>query len=166
MQGDQASIIGGAINYVKELEHLLHSLEAHKRIKKQSDTNFSSLFSGFFSYPQYSTHFTKHNNNSTESSSMAEKQSTIADVEVTMAESHANIKILMRRHPKQLFKMVAGLYSLCLGILHLNITTVDYMVLYSFSVKVICLKYLFCGVSLFSCIYIYIYIQNPLNYKY
>jgi hypothetical protein len=31
MQGDQASIIGGAINYAKELEQLLQSLEARKR---------------------------------------------------------------------------------------------------------------------------------------
>ena len=34
-QGDQASIIGGAINYVKELEQLLQSLEARKHARRQ-----------------------------------------------------------------------------------------------------------------------------------
>jgi hypothetical protein len=68
---------------------------------------------------------------------LAEKQPiAIADVEVTMTERHANLKILSRRHPKQLLKMVTGLHSLGLYTLHLNVTTVGQMVLYSFSVKV------------------------------
>ncbi|EEF23247.1 DNA binding protein, putative [Ricinus communis] len=136
-RGDQASIVGGAINFVKELEQLLQSLEAHKRIKKEStemessssSSSSSSLFSYFFTFPQYST--------SSDDQSTGKKRSAIkADVEVTMVESHANLKILIRRQPKQLLKIVGGLYSLCLGILHINVTTtVDHMVLYSFSVK-------------------------------
>ncbi|XP_034891363.1 transcription factor bHLH94 isoform X3 [Populus alba] len=92
---DQASIIGGAINFVKELEKLTQSLEAHKQVNKVQ-----------------------------------------SDVEVTMTERHANLKILSRRHPKQLSKMVTGLHSLGLYTLHLNVTTVGQMVFYSFSVKV------------------------------
>ncbi|EOX92003.1 Basic helix-loop-helix DNA-binding superfamily protein, putative isoform 4, partial [Theobroma cacao] len=73
----------------------------------------------------------------TSSQSMAEKRSSsVADVEVTMVESHANLKILSKRHPKQLLKMVAGLHSLGLCVLHLNVTSVEHMVLYSLSVKV------------------------------
>ncbi|KAM3709645.1 hypothetical protein ACJW30_02G188500 [Castanea mollissima] len=130
-RGDQASILGGAINFVKELEQLIQSMEAQKGIKQRLDNSLSSgLFSGFFTLPQYST----CSNESSES--MMEKRSAIADIEVTMVESHANIKILSRKHPKQLLKMVAALQSLHLIVLHLNVTTVDNMVLNSFSVKV------------------------------
>ncbi|XP_050291247.1 transcription factor bHLH94-like [Quercus robur] len=129
-RGDQASILGGAINFVKELEQLLQSMEAQKGIKQRLDNSLSSgLFSGFFTLPQYTC-----SNESSES--MMEKRSAIADIEVTMVESHANIKILSRKHPKQLLKMVAALQSLHLIVLHLNVTTVDNMVLCSFSVKV------------------------------
>ena len=145
VQADQASIVGGAINFVKELEKLLQSLEAHKQIKKvisATGSDFSSPFSDFFTFPQYSTASSrnKHSNNSsssTESIFADQKRSiAIADVEVTMIESHANLKIQSRKHPKQLLKMVTGLHSLGLHILHLNVTTVDQMALYSFSVKV------------------------------
>ncbi|KAG6775355.1 hypothetical protein POTOM_018803 [Populus tomentosa] len=146
VQPDQASIIGGAINFVKELEKLTQSLEAHKQVNKvQSGTNSScsSLFSDFFSFSQYSTASStnkqSNSNNSSPStdSMLAEKRPiAIADVEVTMTERHANLKILSRRHPKQLSKMVTGLHSLGLYTLHLNVTTVGQMVFYSFSVKV------------------------------
>ncbi|KAJ6366218.1 hypothetical protein OIU77_002740 [Salix suchowensis] len=144
-RADQASIVGGAINFVKELEKLIQSLESHKQIKKvksATGSDFSSPFSDFFTFPQYSTASSRneHSNNSsssTESIFADQKRSiTIADVEVTMIESHANLKIQSRKHPKQLSKMVAGLHSLALHILHLNVTTIDQMVLYSFSVKV------------------------------
>ncbi|XP_021636403.2 transcription factor bHLH94 [Hevea brasiliensis] len=137
-RGDQASIVGGAINIVKELEQLQQSLEAHKRIKKESSDSrdFSRLFSEFFTFPQYSTRSTTTAEDHDQSSMAAKRQSISAEVEVTMIESHANLKILTRRHPKQLLKMVVGLYSHCLSILHLNVTSVDQMVLYSFSVKV------------------------------
>ncbi|KAF8406063.1 hypothetical protein HHK36_008143 [Tetracentron sinense] len=136
-RGDQASIIGGAINFVKELEQLLQSLQAKKPVKLQSDSKgFSSPFADFFTFPQYSSSSAHCNNSATTSEPMSENRSAIADIEVTMAESHANLKILSRRRPKQLLKIVAGFQSLRLTILHLNVTTVDLMVLYSFSVKV------------------------------
>ncbi|OVA09279.1 Myc-type [Macleaya cordata] len=140
-RGDQASIIGGAINFVKELEQLLQSLEAQKQISKQkSDDGFASPFADFFTFPQYSSCSNQSNNTArmamSSDDSVAENRSVIADIEVTMVESHANLKILSKRRPKQLLKMVSGFQSLRLTILHLNVTTVDQMVLYSFSVKV------------------------------
>ncbi|KAH7859687.1 hypothetical protein Vadar_004268 [Vaccinium darrowii] len=142
-RGDQASIVGGAINYVKELEQLVQFLESHKQVLKQNSYNSPPpLFANFFTFPQYSTQLTGHNNNTAvtgqdQYSRTSEKGSTIADVEVTQIESHANVKILVsRKQPKQLLKLVAGFYSLGLPILHLNVTTVDQMVLYSLSVKV------------------------------
>ncbi|CAK9163293.1 unnamed protein product [Ilex paraguariensis] len=134
-RGDQASIVGGAINFVKELEQLLQILEAHKQIKQQSNTCNSSLFANFFTFPQYSTCPTGHNS-VVATESMADKWSPVADIEVNIVENHANIKVLSRRRPKQLLKMVNGFHSINLTLMHLNISTVENMVLYSFSVKV------------------------------
>ncbi|XP_009391332.2 transcription factor bHLH94 [Musa acuminata AAA Group] len=125
-RGDQASIVGGAINFVKELEHLVQSLEARKRIRGRSQ---AAPFADFFTFPQYSS----------SPSSTASDGSTgdaVADIEVTIFESHANIKIFSRWRPRQLLELVLGLQGLRLTTLHLNVTTVDEMVLYCFSLKV------------------------------
>ncbi|WOL19956.1 hypothetical protein Cni_G28758 [Canna indica] len=127
-RGDQASIVGGAINFVKELEQLVHSLEANKRIRSKS-----SPFAGFFAFPQYSSGCTSNDVNTGEAPA---NRSAVADIEVTVIESHANIKIFSRWRPRQLLKLVLGLQSLRLTTLHLNVTTVDEMVLYCFSLKV------------------------------
>ncbi|KAJ0984647.1 hypothetical protein J5N97_003003 [Dioscorea zingiberensis] len=66
----------------------------------------------------------------------AERRLANADIEVTMVEGHANLKILAKRRPKQLLKLVAGLNNLRLMTLHLNVTTVEHFVLYCFSLKV------------------------------
>nr|WIE96064.1 basic helix-loop-helix transcription factor [Loropetalum chinense var. rubrum] len=152
-RGDQASIIGGAINFVKELEHLLQTREAQKKTKQQPPpTNIAlatSPFADFFTFPQYSTRAAQGkispavatataNESSSSSSSTADNKrwAAVADIEVTMVESHANLKIFSKKRPKQLLNMVAGFQCLRLSILHLNVTTLDQMVLYSVSVKV------------------------------
>ncbi|CAL9091658.1 unnamed protein product [Musa textilis] len=124
-RGDQASIVEGAINFVKELEQLAHFLEARKRVKQRSK---ASPFAAFFAFPQYSSSSSPCTN--TESSGAA------ADVEVIVIESHANVKIFSRRRAGQLLKLVGGMQSLRLTALHLNVTAVDEMVLYCLSVKV------------------------------
>ncbi|OAY58084.1 transcription factor bHLH96 [Manihot esculenta] len=134
-RGDQASIVGGAINFVKELEQLLLTMEAHKKTKQQpADVSgfSSSPFAEFFAFPQYSTRALATG----EESIADQNQWSVADIEVTMVESHANLKILSKKKPRQLLKMVAGLQALRLSVLHLNVTTVDQLVLYSVSVKV------------------------------
>ncbi|KAK1408937.1 hypothetical protein QVD17_41107 [Tagetes erecta] len=149
-RGDQASIVGGAIEFVKELEHLLQSLEAQKFIlthqeeveEEVHDINFTKLssssssllstsppFSQFFCYPQYTC--SQIPNKYTSKSKAA-----IADIEVTLIETHANIRILSRKRLTQLSKMVACFQTLHLSILHLNVTTLDPLVLYSISAKV------------------------------
>ncbi|KFK44344.1 hypothetical protein AALP_AA1G245600 [Arabis alpina] len=132
-RGDQASIVGGAINYVKELEHILQSMEPNRTMTTttthEADTSTSSLvgpFSDFFTFPQFST----------KSSSVTETSSSPAEIEVTVAESHANIKIMAKKKPRQLLKLVASIQSLRLTLLHLNVTTLDDSILYSISVKV------------------------------
>jgi hypothetical protein len=161
LKGDQASIVGGAIDFVKELEQLLQSLEAQKRalVQEQKATNLavdcsdnasmydvnSPPFAQFFSYPQYIwCHVPR------DCPIPAENQpSAVADVEVTQIETHANIRIMSPRRPGQLLKMVAGLQTLRLTILHLNVTTTDAMVLYSLSVKVRSLFSVLCVLILF-----------------
>lgn len=101
----------------------------HKEQSKPNDHEYSDpLITKFFTFPQYSTSPATNQKNS--------QSSAEADIEVTMVESHANIKVLSRRQPKQLFKMVSGFQSIGLTVLHLNITTVDHRVLYSFNLKV------------------------------
>ncbi|KAL8171722.1 hypothetical protein V2J09_023526 [Rumex salicifolius] len=118
-RGDQASIVGAAMNFVKELEQNLHSLSTKK----------ASPFADFFSFPQYST--------MADSAVGCEaKRSAVADVEVFIVEGHANLKIRSRKHPKQLLKIVIGLHNLRLTILHLNVNTLDQFCLYSFNLKV------------------------------
>ncbi|XP_023771628.1 transcription factor bHLH94 [Lactuca sativa] len=139
-RGDQASIIGGAINFVKELEQQLQTLEVQKRAMHQphpNDKNGYSTppppFGDFFTFPQYSA---RSANESGGSATLVNiRPPAMAEIEVTMVESHANLKILSKKRNRQLLKMVAGLQCMWLTVLHLNVTTVDQMVLYSLSVK-------------------------------
>ncbi|XVE65307.1 hypothetical protein DITRI_Ditri07aG0170400 [Diplodiscus trichospermus] len=143
-RGDQASIVGGAIEFVKELEHLLQTLEAQKlRVLQQAvrssaaagngETTNSKLlsppFAQFFMHPQYT--WSQIPNKYT-----SKTRASIADIEVTLIETHAHLRILSRKAPRQLPKLVAGFQSLYLSILHLNVTTMDPLVLYSISAKV------------------------------
>ncbi|QCE07368.1 transcription factor MYC2 [Vigna unguiculata] len=139
-RGDQASIIGGAINFVKELEQRLHFLGAQKEGEAKSDAGGATNmpFSEFFAFPQYSTSGGGggSENSATVGEDVGEVKSGIADIEVTMVESHANLKIRSKKRPKQLLKLVSGLHTMRLTILHLNVTTTGEVVLYSLSVKV------------------------------
>lgn len=133
-RGDQASIVGGAINFVKELEQQLQTLEAKKRSNNNSVFSPSPQpFSDFFSFPQYSIRPDANDGSST--STTKSRLPAMAEIEVTMVESHANIKILSKKRQRQLLKMVAGLQCLWITILHLNVTTIEQMVLYTLSVK-------------------------------
>lgn len=128
MQGDQASIVGGAIDFVKELEHILQSLEAKKFLQLQAASEKgpaeATPFAQFFTFPQFK-HYTCSTTNG-----------AIADIEVTLVETHANIRVLSRRRLRQLSKLIGGFQELYLTILHLNVTSLETMVLYSISSKV------------------------------
>ncbi|XP_042431746.1 transcription factor bHLH96-like [Zingiber officinale] len=136
-RGDQASIVAGAINYVKELEQLLQSLEVQKRLKQRADAaGIASAFDDFFSFPQYCAYSPAAGDAAGGEADEAGHQTGTANIEVTMVESHANLKVLSRRRPRQLFELVVGLQTLRLLPLHLNVTSVHHMAMYSFSLKV------------------------------
>ena len=127
---------------MKQLEQLQQSLEAQKLIKQRcnnGDFIGSTPFADHFTFPQYSS-ASSCNTDGTSSGianeTTAERRTASADIEVTMVEGHANIKILAKRRPKQLVKLVVGLHNLCLSTLHLNVTAVEHFVLYCFSLKV------------------------------
>ncbi|KAJ0970805.1 hypothetical protein J5N97_018764 [Dioscorea zingiberensis] len=148
-RGDQASIVAGAIDFVKELEQLLQSLEAQKRTIRQSkaDNITTSVecgvpqdpnkteevppFAQFFAYPQYIWCHAPR-----DYPPKSHRTPAMADIEVTLIETHANLRILSPRRPRQLLKLLAGLQALSLTILHLNVTTLDSLVLYSLNTKV------------------------------
>ncbi|KAL5207702.1 hypothetical protein ABZP36_032137 [Zizania latifolia] len=139
-RGDQASIVAGAINFVKELEQLLQSLEAQKRRTPRPE---HPPFAGFFTFAQYySATLGAGGDNDGAGSGGADgdggcgARPGAADIKVAMAESHANVKVLAPRRPRQLLRMVVALQLLGLTLLHLNVTTTaDHLVLYSFSLK-------------------------------
>ncbi|GJM98545.1 hypothetical protein PR202_ga15569 [Eleusine coracana subsp. coracana] len=143
-RGDQASIVGGAINFVKELEQLLQSLEAHKRSRHRpaDGDGDATAFGDFFTFPQYSMSAVAAPASAPIDATVHEpeepgsKPSTVAEVEATMVESHANLRVLSRRRPRQLLRLVMGLQGHRLTVLHLNMTSSGHMVLYSFSLKV------------------------------
>ncbi|KAK8970790.1 Transcription factor bHLH94 [Platanthera guangdongensis] len=117
-QGDQASTVGSAINFIKELEHLLLSVEIQSQLKQPPDpTNPpANLF--------------------TFSGSSSNSNSAFAGIQVAVVEVHASLKVVSRRRPKQLLHLVTGLQNLRLSTLHLNVTAAaDPMILYSLSLK-------------------------------
>lgn len=126
MQCDQASTVGGAINFIRELEHRLHlqNLSCVPNEISQSGSCMSSAtpFSDTFNLPQFLMGSSEVN--------------ALADIEVSLVESHATLKIRSRRRPKVLLNLVSGLQSLGFIILHLNVSTVSDFVLYCFSTKV------------------------------
>ncbi|XP_061978636.1 transcription factor FAMA-like isoform X1 [Populus nigra] len=139
-RGDQASIIGGAIEFVRELEQLLQCLESQKRRRLMDDSSLAiqqPAQPAFFSpmpLPNDQMKLVDFETGLREET--AENKSCLADVEVKLLGFDAMIKILSRRRPGQLIKAIAALEDLQLNILHTNITTIDQTVLYSFNVKI------------------------------
>ncbi|MBA0617460.1 hypothetical protein Godav_025714 [Gossypium davidsonii] len=132
-RGDQASIIAGAIDFVKELEQLLQSLEAQKRTRNVEESNNS------MSKPAMEIHQQEYENGSEDGHCgeevKAESKTGAAEVEVNVIHNHVNLKIQCSRRAGQLIQAIVTLETLRLTVLHLNITTSRASVLYSFNLK-------------------------------
>ncbi|XP_023540775.1 transcription factor MUTE-like isoform X2 [Cucurbita pepo subsp. pepo] len=123
-RGDQASIIGGVIEFIKELHQVLQSLESNKRRRKSVSPSPSprplvAVADGF--------------ENGVDVGACC--NSSVADVEAKISGSNVLLKIISRRIPGQLSKMISVLERLSFEVLHLNISSMDDTVLYSFVVK-------------------------------
>lgn len=139
-QGDQASIIGGAIDFVKELEQLLQSLEAQKSLRKNEEVSSTSstMLSKTSLLSPTPCYGMRSSSSSIEEDDMkAENKSDSADIKVTLIQTHVNLKIECQRKHGQLIKIIVALEELRLSILHLNITSSEDSVLYSFNLKVL-----------------------------
>ncbi|RCV25256.1 hypothetical protein SETIT_5G151800v2 [Setaria italica] len=153
-RGDQASIIGGAIDFIRELQQVLDSLEARKKRR-------SSSGSGGFGFtpsptPSPRSHLLSSSGGATSSSAGSSTpsppvvgkvapavkelaaccNSPVADVEARISGANVLLRTLSRRAPGQAATMVALLEALHLEVLHLNISTMDDTVLHSFVLKI------------------------------
>ncbi|KAL1542969.1 transcription factor FAMA-like isoform X1 [Salvia divinorum] len=139
-RGDQASIIGGAIEFVRELEQLLQCLESQKRRRLYGDgTRPAGDPSTAVQQPPPPPQMLAIPNDEETAGfreETAESKSFLADVEVKLLGFDALIKILSRRRHGQLIQTIAALEDLQLTILHTNITTIEQTVLYSFNIKI------------------------------
>ncbi|KAJ3675669.1 hypothetical protein LUZ60_004711 [Juncus effusus] len=153
-RGDQASIIGGAIEFVRELEQLIQCLESQKR-RRLMDSNPQNILpvpnqqpqiqpqQQIPLYPSYSGDSNPKlvdldpNGSPMAQEETAENKSCIADIEVKILGFDGFIKILTRRRPSQLVRIASALEEeMQFAIMHTNVTTIDQTVLYSFTVKI------------------------------
>ncbi|RVW37712.1 Transcription factor bHLH70 [Vitis vinifera] len=113
-RGDQASIIGGAIDFVKELEQLLESLQAQKRMRRSEEGGDASTNS---SHPPQKLRPKGYAPNTDLLQTKA-----ILPREEGATNSHS--------------QRTTTLEDLSLTVLHLNITSLQSTVLYSFNLKI------------------------------
>lgn len=135
-RGDQASIIGGAIDFIRELQQVLESLEARKKRRSTSSSPTPS--------PRSLLTTTTTSSGSSSSPILNCKQvelaaccnSPLADVEAKISGSNVLLRTLSRRIPGHAVRMIAVLEELHLEVLHLNISTMEDTVLHSFVLKI------------------------------
>ncbi|GAB4861525.1 hypothetical protein Ancab_036715 [Ancistrocladus abbreviatus] len=152
-RGDQASVIGGAIDFVKELEQLLQSLQVEKRMREcdhqengdVSASSSSCSSSSNFLYNLFTPSFSLSKSHEEDGNCTAERKSeeftaenrsAIADIGAVMIQNHVNLKIQCRRKEGQLVKAILAMEELRLTVLHLSITSLQSLVHYSFNLKV------------------------------
>ncbi|XP_050386533.1 transcription factor bHLH57-like [Argentina anserina] len=158
-RGDQASIVGGAIDFVKELEQHLQSLEAHKRMRRAEgfttnnvDPNINNSMSSsspssssamtmpsngmFMSLSQCRIGSTEEGNTYGDDGFTAQNKSEAAEVDVTVIQTHVNLKVQCYKRPGQLVRALVAFEDIRLTVLHLNITSSEDKVLYSFNLKI------------------------------
>ncbi|KAK4425726.1 Transcription factor MUTE [Sesamum alatum] len=132
-RGDQASIIGGVIEFIKELHQVLQSLEAKKRRKSLSPSPGPSPRQ-FQLSPQPDSPFGIHDNNFKELGACC--NSPVADVEAKISGSNVLLRTISRRIPGQIVRIISVLEKLSFEILRLNISSMEDTVLYSFVIKI------------------------------
>ncbi|XP_075488044.1 transcription factor MUTE-like [Primulina tabacum] len=128
-RGDQASIISGVIEFIKELHQVVQSLEAKKKRKSLSPSPGLSPkpFQSSPREPDGDTHFKELG---------ATCNSPIVDVEAKISGSNVLLRTISRRIPGQVVRIIHVLENLSFDILHLNISSMEDTVLYSFVIKI------------------------------
>ncbi|KAI3816651.1 hypothetical protein L1987_16354 [Smallanthus sonchifolius] len=133
-RGDQASIIGGVIEFIKEMQLVLELLESKKRRRSISPSPGPSPKPILGpSTPQSEQSIVVHENIKELGASC---NSPVADVEAKISGSNVVLRTVSRRIPGQVVKIINLLENLSLEILHLNISSMEDTVLYSFVIKI------------------------------
>ncbi|XP_066360051.1 transcription factor bHLH57-like [Miscanthus floridulus] len=132
-RSDQATVVGGAIDYVKQLEQQLVALQAAAAGRRGGTgagaavaTAASAASDGVFVSPQYASY-----------SDSRGGLGAGVDVEATAAVGgHVRVRVAGRRWPGRLVRAVAALEDLRLAVLHLAVTSVGHdAVVYCFNLK-------------------------------
>ncbi|CAH2054876.1 unnamed protein product [Thlaspi arvense] len=147
-RGDQASIIGGVIEFIKELQQLVQVLESKKRRKTLNRPTFpydhqtlepSILAAAASTNATTRVPFSRIENVMTTSTFKevgACCNSPHANVEAKISGSNVVLRVVSRRISGQLVRIISVLEKLCLQVLHLNISSMEETVLYFFVVKI------------------------------
>nr|XP_033513266.1 transcription factor MUTE isoform X2 [Nicotiana tomentosiformis] len=139
-KGDQASIIAGVIEFIKELHQVLQSLEAKKRRKSLSPSPGPSPsprpLLQLSPTPESPFSHIDPNNNNLFKELGACCNSPVADVEAKISGSNVILRTISKRIPGQVVKIINVLEKLSFEILHLNISSMQDTVLYSFVIKI------------------------------
>ncbi|XP_019457479.1 PREDICTED: transcription factor MUTE-like [Lupinus angustifolius] len=134
-RGDQASIIGGVIEFIKELHQVHQALESQKRRKSLSPSPGPSPKTLKPAIHQLDSYSGIGTDNSFKELG-ASCNSSVADVEVKISGSNVILKVISHRIMGQVAKIISVLESLSFEVLHLNISSMEDTVLYHFVVKI------------------------------
>jgi hypothetical protein len=121
-------VVGGAIDYVKQLEQQLVALQALAAAQRgvTVGTAATAASDGVFVSPQYTSY------------SEARGNGGGVDVEaMAVVGGHVRVRVAGRRWPGRLVRAVAAMEDLRLAVLHLAVTSVgNDSVVYCFNLKV------------------------------
>ncbi|CAG7878269.1 unnamed protein product [Brassica rapa] len=144
--GDQASIIGGVIEFIKEMQQLVQVLESKKRRKTlnrpSSPYDHQTVEPSILAAtPNATTRmpFSQIENVMTTSTFKevgACSNSHHANVEAKISGSNVVLRVVSWRNEGQLVKIISVLEKLSFQVLHLNISCMEESVLYFFVVKI------------------------------
>ncbi|WJX22747.1 hypothetical protein P8452_12028 [Trifolium repens] len=135
-RGDQASIIGGVIEFINELHQVLQALESQKRRKSLSPSPGPSPKTLQPTFHQFDISSGGIGTNNDFKELGASCNSSIADVEVKISGPNVILRVISHRIPGQVSRIIAVLESLSFEVLHLNISSMEETVLYQFVVKI------------------------------
>ncbi|XVF65057.1 hypothetical protein PTKIN_Ptkin09bG0215900 [Pterospermum kingtungense] len=133
-RGDQASIIGGVIEFIKELHQVLQALESKKQRKSLSPSPGPSTPRPLQLPSTKPDHIPFGFESGGDLGACC--NSSLADVEARISGSNVILKIISRRIPGQILKIIAVLEKFSFEVLHLNISSMEDTVLYSFVIKI------------------------------
>ncbi|EOA11961.1 hypothetical protein CARUB_v10012751mg [Capsella rubella] len=143
-RGDQASIIGGVIEFIKELQQLVQVLESKKRRKTINRPSFPydhqaiepSVLAAAATTRVPFSRIENVMTTSTFKEVGACCNSPHANVEAKISGSNVVLRVVSRRIVGQLVKIISVLEKLSFQVLHLNISSMEETVLYFFVVKI------------------------------